>query len=41
MHEPIPPFRHPYGDGHAGRRIASVLAELDPATVPLAKRNSF
>ncbi|MHC4810898.1 MAG: UDP-N-acetylglucosamine 2-epimerase [Planctomycetota bacterium] len=41
IHEPIPPFRHPYGDGHTGRRIAAALAEVDPLAVPLAKRNSF
>ncbi|MFP4145603.1 MAG: UDP-N-acetylglucosamine 2-epimerase [Phycisphaeraceae bacterium] len=32
---------HPYGDGHAGERIASLLAELDLAAAPLRKRNSY
>ncbi len=41
MHEPIPPFRHPYGPGRTGRLVADLLAELDPAAVPLAKRNAY
>ncbi len=33
--------RHPYGDGHAGQRVATILATLDPAECPLAKRNGY
>jgi UDP-hydrolysing UDP-N-acetyl-D-glucosamine 2-epimerase len=35
------PVSHPFGDGQAGPRIADILAGLDLATVPLAKRNSY
>lgn len=34
-------LRHPYGRGHAGQRIADLLARTDPATVPLSKRNTY
>lgn len=34
-------LRHPYGDGRSGRRIASLLAQLDLERVPLRKRNAF
>ena len=39
--EPVLPFRHPYGDGHAGSRIAEVLATFDPDNHALAKRNTY
>ena len=39
--EPVLPFRHPYGDGHAGARIAEVLATFDPDNHALAKRNTY
>ena len=32
---------HPFGDGRTGERIASLLAELDFAQIPLAKRNGY
>lgn len=32
---------HPFGDGHAGQRIADTLAKLDLRTIPTAKRNTF
>lgn len=41
FHEPVPPFQHPYGDGHAGRRIAAVLATFDPDNHAIAKRNTY
>ena len=41
FHEPVPPFQHPYGDGRTGRRIAAVLATLDPDNHPIAKRNTY
>lgn len=34
-------LRHPYGDGHAGQRIADRLASLDPKQVPLHKHNTY
>jgi UDP-hydrolysing UDP-N-acetyl-D-glucosamine 2-epimerase len=34
-------IRHPYGPGGTGRAIASLLAELDLAELPLHKRNSY
>jgi len=33
--------RHPYGDGHAGERIARLLAEIDLEAVPVRKRNTY
>ncbi len=33
--------RHPYGDGHAGQRIAELLARLDLREVPTRKRNMY
>lgn len=33
--------RQPYGDGHAGERVAAVLAEFDPTKYPLNKRNTY
>ncbi|MFK7960084.1 MAG: UDP-N-acetylglucosamine 2-epimerase [Phycisphaerales bacterium] len=41
FHEPIVPFRHPYGDGHAGRAIAEVVRRFAPDKHPLTKRNTF
>lgn len=36
------PTSHPYGDGHAGERIAEVLAKLDPTQEGFTrKRNSY
>ncbi len=36
------PASHPYGDGHAGRRIAEVLAKLDPTHEGFTrKRNTY
>ena len=32
---------HPYGDGRAGRRVAGILAGLDPAACPLTKHNRY
>jgi len=32
---------HPYGDGRAGERIASVLASFEPDDHPLRKRNAY
>ena len=34
-------LRHPYGDGHAGERVAEVLATVDWADVPVRKRNAY
>jgi UDP-hydrolysing UDP-N-acetyl-D-glucosamine 2-epimerase len=34
-------LRHPYGPGHAGKRIAHILATIDLASVPLRKRNTY
>ncbi|MFN3167453.1 MAG: UDP-N-acetylglucosamine 2-epimerase [Phycisphaeraceae bacterium] len=34
-------IRHPYGDGHAGQRIARLLASIDLDDVPLRKRNAY
>ena len=39
--EPVLPFRHPYGDGRAGPRIAELLAVFGPDNHPLAKRNAY
>ena len=33
--------RHPYGDGHAGQRIADVLASLDTSSVSIRKHNAY
>jgi len=33
--------RHPYGDGHAGQRIADRLASLDMASVSIRKHNAY
>ncbi len=33
--------RHPFGDGRTGVRVAELLARLDLANMPLAKRNSY
>ena len=34
-------FRHPYGDGRTGPRVANLLADLDFADIPLRKRNTY
>ena len=34
-------WKHPYGDGQTGPRIARLLATLDLQRVPLRKRNSY
>ncbi|MFA7236327.1 MAG: UDP-N-acetylglucosamine 2-epimerase [Phycisphaeraceae bacterium] len=34
-------MRHPYGDGHAGERIAAILAEMDWGKVSVRKRNTY
>jgi UDP-N-acetylglucosamine 2-epimerase len=34
-------FRHPFGRGDAGPRIARHLAEVDLTAVPLRKRNTY
>ncbi len=34
-------MRHPYGPGNAGTRIASLLASLDLARVPMRKHNRY
>jgi len=34
-------MRHPYGDGHAGQRIADRLALTSLSVVPLRKQNSY
>ncbi len=34
-------LRHPYGRGDTGPRVADTLATLDPAHVPLRKRNAY
>jgi hypothetical protein len=34
-------MKHPYGDGHAGKRIALVLATVDFTGVPVRKRNDY
>lgn len=41
FHEPIVPFRHPYGDGRAGEAIADVLRRFAPDKHPLTKRNTY
>jgi len=33
--------RHPYGDGHAGHRIADLLARVDLHKLSLRKRNTY
>ncbi len=33
--------RHPYGHGHAGRRIAQLLAAIDLTTISVRKRNTY
>ncbi|MCA9285795.1 MAG: UDP-N-acetylglucosamine 2-epimerase (hydrolyzing) [Phycisphaerales bacterium] len=38
---PLPSYRHPYGNGHAGERIAQILATFEEAHHPLAKRATF
>ncbi len=38
---PLGRMRHPYGDGHAGRRIARLLARLDLSRLPIRKRNTY
>jgi len=38
---PLPPFRHPYGDGNCGPRTAAVLAHFDPEIHSLTKRAAF
>jgi len=38
---PLPPFRHPYGDGTCGPRTAAVLAHFDPDVHSLTKRATF
>lgn len=38
---PIPAYRHPYGDGKAGPRIAEVLATFDERQHGIAKRSTF
>ncbi len=38
---PPRPASHPFGDGDAGRRTATVLAGFDPETHPLAKENTL
>jgi UDP-hydrolysing UDP-N-acetyl-D-glucosamine 2-epimerase len=35
------PVEHPFGDGLASQRIASTLADISLADVPLAKRNAY
>lgn len=37
----LPPFRHPYGDGQAGRKTAEVLATFDAERCNLRKCCSF
>jgi len=32
---------HPFGEGHAGRRSAEILAAIECAQLPLAKQNSY
>ena len=39
--EPIPPFEHPYGDGHTGARVCRVLADADEQSHPLTKRCTY
>jgi UDP-hydrolysing UDP-N-acetyl-D-glucosamine 2-epimerase len=34
-------IRHPYGDGHAGQRIADLLGSIGLDDVPLRKRNAY
>ncbi|MCP3903455.1 MAG: UDP-N-acetylglucosamine 2-epimerase (hydrolyzing) [Planctomycetes bacterium] len=41
LERPATPFRHPYGDGRAGRRIADLLATFEPDKYALRKRNTF
>lgn len=38
---PVRRVRHPYGDGHAGQRIAAILSSIDLAQVPVRKRNTY
>jgi UDP-hydrolysing UDP-N-acetyl-D-glucosamine 2-epimerase len=38
---PLPVFRHPYGDGRTGDRVAAVLAGIDSDNTPLGKRNCY
>ena len=41
MSEPAPSFKHPYGDGSAGRRIADLLASFDPLQHPIIKHSTY
>jgi len=34
-------LRHPYGDGHAGERIAEILAKIDLAAIAVRKQNAY
>lgn len=34
-------MRHPYGDGHTGERIASLLADTNLTDIPLRKQNAY
>ena len=34
-------LRHPYGPGRTGQTVAELLAEIDPAALPLRKRNCY
>jgi UDP-hydrolysing UDP-N-acetyl-D-glucosamine 2-epimerase len=38
---PVLPFRHPYGDGRAGRRTADILASFDSDKHSIRKRNTY
>jgi UDP-hydrolysing UDP-N-acetyl-D-glucosamine 2-epimerase len=33
--------KHPYGDGHAGKRIADLLAKVDLKKLPVGKQNRY
>jgi UDP-hydrolysing UDP-N-acetyl-D-glucosamine 2-epimerase len=38
---PVPAFRHPYGNGTAGPRIAGILATFEPDKHALAKQSTY
>lgn len=41
MSKPPKCRKHPYGDGHAGKQIANILARLDLSKLPVGKQNQY
>jgi len=40
-HEPLLPYRHPWGNGSTGAQVAALLAALDLDAHPVRKQNAF